>query len=177
MPLNLLQEGQAEKLKAIAGANPFVLNGDTNTGKNRCTIGAGAYTHGKLSHQWITAEKTPLTLDTVFTSPEIATSKSFNKDILQRRAFMDRLALVAIDELHLVNEWSQFRPQYRPLHLLRPRIDLSVPFLGVSATLDFTVLQDVKEAVGFDNDISVERTSMDRPELYIEVDALKYDYA
>src|SRR4029077_1183166 len=36
MPLNLLQEEQAEKLKTIAaGANPFVLNGDTNTGKNR----------------------------------------------------------------------------------------------------------------------------------------------
>jgi hypothetical protein len=31
MPLNLLQEEQAEKLKTIAGAHPFVLNGDTNT--------------------------------------------------------------------------------------------------------------------------------------------------
>jgi hypothetical protein len=29
MPLNLLQEEQAEKLKTIADANPFVLNGDT----------------------------------------------------------------------------------------------------------------------------------------------------
>jgi superfamily II DNA helicase RecQ len=88
---------------------------------------------------------------------------------------MDRLALVAVDELHLVNEWSQFRPQYRALHLLRARVNLSVPFLGVSATLDFTTLQDVKEAAGFDNDVSVERTSMDRPEIYIEVDALKHD--
>jgi hypothetical protein len=31
MPLNLLQEEQAEKLKTITGAHPFVLNGDTNT--------------------------------------------------------------------------------------------------------------------------------------------------
>jgi superfamily II DNA helicase RecQ len=69
---------------------------------------------------------------------------------------------VAIDELHLVSEWGEFRPQYRLLHLLRARVDLYVPFLGVSATLDFTVLQDVKEAAGFDNDIFVERTSMDR---------------
>ena len=88
---------------------------------------------------------------------------------------MDSLALVAIDELHLVSEWGEFRPQYRLLHLLRARVDLCVPFLGVSATLDFTVLQDVKEAAGFDNDIFVERTSMDRPEIYIEADVLKHD--
>jgi helicase-like protein len=88
---------------------------------------------------------------------------------------MDSLALVAIDELHLVSEWGKFRPQYRVLHLLRARVDLCIPFLGVSATLDFTVLQDVKEAAGFNNDISVERTSMDRPEIYLEVDVLKHD--
>ena len=55
------------------------------------------------------------------------------------------------------------------------RFDLCVPFLGVSATLDFTVLQDVKEAAGFGNDVFVERTSMDRLEIYIEVDVLKHD--
>ena len=44
-----------------------------------------------------------------------------------------------------------------------------------SATLSLTVLQDVKEAAGFDNDIFVERTSMDRPEIYIEADVLKHD--
>jgi len=36
-------------------------------------------------------------------------------------------------------------------------------------------LQDVKEAAGFDNDIFVECTSMDRPEIYIETDVLKHD--
>jgi hypothetical protein len=51
MPLNLLQEEQAEKFKrTIAGANPFALNGDTNIGKNRYVIGAGVYTHSKLSY-------------------------------------------------------------------------------------------------------------------------------
>jgi len=34
MPLNLLQEEQTEKLKTIAGAHPFVLNGDTNARKS-----------------------------------------------------------------------------------------------------------------------------------------------
>jgi ATP-dependent helicase YprA (DUF1998 family) len=53
MPLNLLQEEQAEKLKTIAGAHPFVLNGDTNTRKNRREIGEGVYTHSKCSDLWI----------------------------------------------------------------------------------------------------------------------------
>jgi superfamily II DNA helicase RecQ len=56
MLLNLLQEEQAEKLKTIAGAKPFVLNGDTNTKKNRREIGAGAYTHGKCSYLGVTVE-------------------------------------------------------------------------------------------------------------------------
>jgi ATP-dependent helicase YprA (DUF1998 family) len=50
MPLNLLQEEQAEKLKTIPGAKPFILNGDTNTRKNRHEIGAGAYTHSKRNY-------------------------------------------------------------------------------------------------------------------------------
>ena len=53
VPLNLLQEEQAEKLKTIAGAHPFVLNGDTNTRKNRREIGEGVYTHSKCSDLWI----------------------------------------------------------------------------------------------------------------------------
>ena len=53
MPLNLLQEEQAEKLKMIAGAHPFVLNVDTNTWKNRREISEGVYTHSKCSDLWI----------------------------------------------------------------------------------------------------------------------------
>ena len=44
VPLSLLEEEQAEKLKRMAGA----LNGDTNTRKNRHELGAGVYyTHSK----------------------------------------------------------------------------------------------------------------------------------
>ena len=56
MPLNLVQEEQAEKLKTIPGAKPFILNGDTNTRKNRREIGAGAYTHSKRNYLGITVD-------------------------------------------------------------------------------------------------------------------------
>jgi len=56
MPLNLVQEEQAEKLKTIPGAKPFILNGDTNTRKNRHEIGAGAYTHSKRNYLGITVD-------------------------------------------------------------------------------------------------------------------------
>lgn len=49
MRLSLLQEEQAEKLKTIAGANPFALNGDTSMKKKRREIGTGVY----YTHQWI----------------------------------------------------------------------------------------------------------------------------
>jgi len=38
---------------------------------------------------------------TVLTSPEIAVTKDFNQDILQGKAFKERLELFAVDELHL----------------------------------------------------------------------------
>jgi superfamily II DNA helicase RecQ len=56
MPLNLLQKEQAEKLKTIPGAKPFILNGDTNTRKSLHEIGAGAYTHSKRNYLGITVD-------------------------------------------------------------------------------------------------------------------------
>ena len=40
----------------------------------------------------------------VFTSPEMALSKKFKQFILNRSFFTKRLCLLAIDEIHLVEE-------------------------------------------------------------------------
>lgn len=50
LTMSLLQKEQAEKLKMIAGANPFVLNCGTSMRKKRREIDTGVYyTHSKLS--------------------------------------------------------------------------------------------------------------------------------
>ena len=50
-----------------------------------------------------------------------------------------------------------------------------MPLLGVSATLDITTLENIKPAAGFDNDVLLDRNSIDRPEIFIEINAIKYD--
>ena len=95
MPLKLLQAEQTTIInQRLPKGNTIVLNGDNNKETTQCKIARGNYTH-------------------VFTSPEIALSKKFKKNILHQHVFTDRLCLLAIDKIHLVEEWGkQFRPLY-----------------------------------------------------------------
>ena len=74
-------------------------------------------------------------------SPEIAITKEFNTDVLMSQSFSSRLILLAIDELHLIFEWADFRPAYAELQILRSRISQSVSVIGVTATLDSKTLE------------------------------------
>ena len=74
-----LQAEQQEKLQSLGG-RPFVLNGETNSKANRETIRLGQYIH-------------------ILKSPEIV---EFNCEILRDPGFSSRIALFAVDELHLV---------------------------------------------------------------------------
>lgn len=89
------------------------------------------------------------------------------------RSFSPRLCLLAIDELHLVSEWKDFRPQYNELRVLRSRISAEVPVLGVSATLDAYTLDWVQASVGFENDVRIMRSSIDRPEIYFQISCIQ----
>jgi hypothetical protein len=85
--------------------------------------------------------------------------------------------LVAIDELHVVAEWgTTWRPAYSKLSILRNRINLEVPWFGTSATLDPEMLITVKELVGFDSSTTVQKTSVDRPEIYLDIRPMTHSY-
>lgn len=71
--------------RKLLNGHAIVLNGAKNKGSTQCEIARGHYTH-------------------VFTSPEIALSKKFKKNILDQHLFSDRLCLLAVDEIHLVEE-------------------------------------------------------------------------
>ena len=109
----------------------------------------------------------------LFTSREIATSRRFNDDILRFPGFSSRVCLLALDELHLVSEWRNFRPEYYDLGILRTRLPEGIPFLGASATPDPTTLATVRDRCGFGNGTHVIKTALDRPEIYIQVSALE----
>lgn len=118
MPLKLLQAEQSGMINTkLPNGHAIELNGDNNKESTQREIARGYYTH-------------------VFTSPEIALSKKFKKNVLDQHLFSDRLCLLAVDEIHLVEEWGkQFRPLYAEIEKVRKRIPTDVPLVGVSATL------------------------------------------
>lgn len=85
MPLKLLQAEQSGMINQISRGKGIVLNGENNNKRVFEDIARGGYTH-------------------VFTSPEIALSKKFKSCILDQTSFTDRLCLLAVDEIHLVEE-------------------------------------------------------------------------
>lgn len=94
MPLKLLQAEQSEMINRIPRGRGIILSGKNNNKRVLEDIARGGYTH-------------------VFTSPEIALSKKFKNCILDQTSFTDCLCLLAVDEIHLVEEWGKnFRPMY-----------------------------------------------------------------
>ena len=85
--------------------------------------------------------------------------------------------LVAIDELHVVSEWgTSWRPAYSKLSILRNRINLDVPWFGTSATLDPEMLITVKELVGFNSSTVTQKTSVNRPEIYLDICPMAHSF-
>lgn len=71
-------------INQIPNGKAFVLNGENNHKHIQKQAAKGGYTH-------------------IFTSSKIALSKKFKKNILNDPAFIDRLCLLAVDEIHLVD--------------------------------------------------------------------------
>ena len=147
MPLKLLQAEQSHLIDRIPGGKALVLNGENNHKYIFQQAARGGYTQ-------------------VFTSPEIALSKKFKKSILDDPKFTDRLRLLAIDEIDLVDQWGQaFRPLYAEIEKVRKRIPCHIPLLGVFATLTKKTRTKILEKAGFLPNYRLMQTSLDRPEI------------
>jgi superfamily II DNA helicase RecQ len=110
----------------------------------------------------------------VFTSPDIALSEEFHKDVLQKPRFRHRLMCVVIDELHLVEEWKTFREDYGNLQLLRQRVPVKVPLLGVTANLPNSWMQKILISAGFRKDCFILREKFFREEFKLIIRPFHY---
>jgi hypothetical protein len=79
-------------------------------------------------------------------------SDDFNRDVLRDPVFRSNLTCLAIDELHLVEDWKDFREKYGCIQYLRQRLPAGVPLLGVSATRLPSVLGRIRLSAGFRQD-------------------------
>jgi superfamily II DNA helicase RecQ len=156
LPLNQIGEEQAEYIRAIGGT-PCFLNSDTmrEGGSGLLDqVKAGRYSH-------------------VLLSPELAMSREFHSVAIDP-GFKERLSLVVIDEAHLVSLWGRnFRKEYARLSQLRSLFGRQIPWFACSATLDAESLKELRVGAGFEDDVEVYRTSIDRPELAIRLGKIK----
>lgn len=146
MPLKLLQAEQSRMINKKPNGKALVLNGENSHKHVYKQAAKGGYRH-------------------IFTSPEIALSKKFKNNILDDPEFTDRLCLLAIDDIHLVDQWGQsFRPLYVEIEKVQKRIPCHIPLLGVSATLTKRARSRILEKAGFRSTYKLMQRSLDRSE-------------
>lgn len=84
-------------------------------------------------------------MDMIYLSAEMLRSPQF-LNLLLDPEFRARIAMIAIDEGHLIQDWGDdFRVEYKKIHLLRTHTGRNIPFLCVTATATtktFTIIWD-----------------------------------
>ena len=86
--------------------------------------------------------------------------------VLRNFTFRSHVALVVVDELHLVHDWEKFRKSYAQLFTVKMRLG-TVPWAGLTATCDEVTMQSIDQAIRFRHDRKLIRTDIDRPEISI----------
>ena len=72
----------------------------------------------------------------ILVSPEQLQSSAF-EGVLKDKLFMGRLAILGVDEVHLLIAWGKvFRKAYEQVGWVRARLLKHIPVIGATATLD-----------------------------------------
>ena len=102
MSLNALMKKQYQKLNNIKNCKPIVLNNAKYTQKNLSSIRQNKFTHGNyISYDEM---KNVNAISTIFINSKIAMFKRFNENVLKHFTFYLNLCLIAVNEIHIIND-------------------------------------------------------------------------
>lgn len=109
----------------------------------------------------------------VILSPEQALHKRF-KAVVRDPVFQQgHCAFLAIDELHCVSEWREFRKDFANLRAIRSILPAAIPMFGCTATLDKDNQDFILNRAGFHMDnLLVHRETVDRPNISLIIQPL-----
>ena len=79
----------------------------------------------------------------IYISPEYLFSST---DFIKKLSDQNRLCLIAIDESHCISTWSEFRPEYKDLNILK-EITNDVPILALTATATPKIISDIEKTL------------------------------
>ena len=104
-------------------------------------------------------------VDILLISPERLANERFRSRVLARIAA--RIALLVIDEAHCISDWGHdFRPHYRRLERIVQTLPRNVRLLAATATANNRVMDDLREVLG--PDLQISRGDLNRPSLTLQ---------
>ncbi|KAI2465606.1 P-loop containing nucleoside triphosphate hydrolase protein [Annulohypoxylon bovei var. microspora] len=157
-PLKRLGQDQFNTVAQIPGARPLLIIGETDDDMWDGLI-QGRFTH-------------------VILGPEQAARKRFF-DLLRNATFNQRIAFVAIYELHMIYQWRDFRTAYPNMHRMRALVPRIVPWFGCTATLSEEAEEFVLSKGGFrrqgpnNGELDFVRATSDRSNISIVIQPLE----
>ena len=165
MFLKFIAKQQYEKINKFSRIRFFVYDKNHKFKLNRQRIVVEMYTHDtKLSidcqnfcWQW-----------TVFINFEYIFSIEFNENICKKSKFRERLIIVIVNELHLINDWRDFRSKFNEFHVLKSRLFSNVSYFDVFATSNKDTLIVVKRNVDFEN-CRIIKTFIDKSKINMHI--------
>jgi ATP-dependent DNA helicase RecQ len=144
-PLISLMEDQFNKLKKLKIPVYCLNSNNSNKGSDKNDILRG--NHG-----------------IVYMSPEyFYTSETFIKDLAKK----ELVSLIAVDESHCISTWSEFRPEYKELDIIRKWTG-DVPILALTATATEKIVSDISKILKLKDPLIV-KSSFHRENLNINV--------
>lgn len=161
LPLLKLADEQMKKINLIPGSRACLVDGETKY-KDKALlddIAACKYTH-------------------ILMGPEQAASPEV-RSAMRVPEFQRSVGMVAIDEIHLLVDWEQFRTDYVLLQELRRIVPHQTVWFGCSATLTADTEREVKNKAGFRAEseptrgLEIIKTSVNRPEISLSVVKIK----
>ncbi|KLO12440.1 P-loop containing nucleoside triphosphate hydrolase protein [Schizopora paradoxa] len=85
----------------------------------------------------------------IYMSPEMLRHPQFLNLMLDPH-FREMLAMIAIDESHLIQDWGEdFRIEYKKIHLLRAHTGRDIPFLAVTATATTETFEVIWDSLSY----------------------------
>jgi superfamily II DNA helicase RecQ len=93
---------------------------------------------------------------------------------LQSSSFRERLILVAIDEIHLMKNWSSWRSDYERLNELRNILSRIVLFFAISAILKDQLTAQLVDTLRFNVDVKVIKKFVNKKDLFFSIQQIHH---
>lgn len=153
-PLKALMRDQCQRCNDSYGIAAGMVSSEFSKEENRATLARSI--EGKL--------------DILFIAPERLDNADWQSSVARMR-----ISMIVIDEAHCISTWGHdFRPHYQRIVRLLSALPSTIPVLGLTATANARVEQDVLAQMGAGTQVI--RGTMWRPNLYLHVVRVNGDW-